>query len=92
MKTLLGQYSLNEGTNPAGIYLLKVNKTNTRIRCEICSKLTIKILEWRHWLQIVSTELQNNGKLAIFKIFCIFGKLNISSNSFQGDRNPVKPV
>ena len=45
MKTLLGQYSLNEGTNPAGIYLLKVNKTNTRIRCEICSKLTIKILE-----------------------------------------------
>ena len=31
MKTLLGQYSLNEGTNPAGIYLLKVNKTNTRI-------------------------------------------------------------
>ena len=28
---------------PAGIYLLKVNKINTRTRCEICSKLTIKI-------------------------------------------------
>ena len=27
---------------PAGIYLLKVNYKNTRIRCEICSKLTIK--------------------------------------------------
>ena len=26
---------------PAGIYLLKVNKRNTRTRCEICSKLTI---------------------------------------------------
>ena len=30
-----------EGT-PAGIYLPKVNKRNTRTRCEICSKLTIK--------------------------------------------------
>ena len=28
---------------PAGIYLLKVNNRNTRTRCEICSKLTIKI-------------------------------------------------
>ena len=32
---------------PAGIYLLKVNDRNTRIKCEICSKLTIKILERR---------------------------------------------
>ena len=28
--------------NPAGIYLLKVNNRNTRARCEICSKWTIK--------------------------------------------------
>ena len=28
---------------PAGIYLLKVNNRNTRTRCEICSKLTLKI-------------------------------------------------
>ena len=34
---------------PAGIYLLKVNNGNTRTRCEICSKLIIKISEWRHW-------------------------------------------
>ena len=34
---------------PAGIYLLKVNNRNTRTRCEICSKLTIKIAERRHW-------------------------------------------
>ena len=27
---------------PAGIYLLKVNNRNTRARCQICSKLTIK--------------------------------------------------
>ena len=29
-------------TNPADIYLLKVNNKNTRTRCETCSKLTIK--------------------------------------------------
>ena len=27
----------------AGIYLLKVNNRNTRTRCEICSKLTVKL-------------------------------------------------
>ena len=34
---------------PAGIYMLKVNNRNTGTRCEICSKLTIKIPERRHW-------------------------------------------
>ena len=40
---------LNKSSNPAGIYLLKVNNRNTRTRCEICSKLTIKIPELRQW-------------------------------------------
>ena len=31
--------------SPAGIYLLKVNNRNSRKRCEICSKLTIKTIE-----------------------------------------------
>ena len=45
---------------PAGIYLFKVNNRNTRKRCEICSKLTVKlvgfivmthinILKMNHW-------------------------------------------
>ena len=34
---------------PAGIYLLKVNNRNTGTRCEIYSKLTIKIPERHHW-------------------------------------------
>ena len=34
---------------PAGIYLLKVNKRNTRTRWEICSELTIKTQERRQW-------------------------------------------
>ena len=38
---------------PVGIYLLKVNNRNTRSRSEICSKLTIKTPEWRHWRRSV---------------------------------------
>ena len=34
-------------TLPANIYLLKVDNRNTRARCEICSKLTVKTPE-RH--------------------------------------------
>ena len=36
----------NDTTN---IYLFKVNNKNTTKRCEICSKLTIKTPERRHW-------------------------------------------
>ena len=35
--------------NPAINYIFKFNNRNTRTRCEICSKLTIKTLERRHW-------------------------------------------
>ena len=44
---------------PAGIYLLNVNNRNTRTRCEICSKLTIKIPERRHycWLWTCNCRL-----------------------------------
>ena len=40
-------YSKSDVNNvfPAGIYLLKVNKRNSRTRCETCSKLTIKAPE-----------------------------------------------
>ena len=35
------------GLMPAAIHLLKVNNKNTRAKCEICSKITIKIPELR---------------------------------------------
>ena len=35
------------GIHPASIYLLKVNNRNTRTRCQVCSKLTIKTPERR---------------------------------------------
>ena len=42
----MNQFAKNDA---AVIYLLKVNNRNTRVRCEICSKLTIKIPERRQW-------------------------------------------
>ena len=36
-------------SHAAGIYLLKVKNRNTGRRCEVCSKLTIKISELRQW-------------------------------------------
>ena len=44
---------------PAGIYLLKVNNRNTRTRCEICSKLTIKTPERRQALEHVITDFEH---------------------------------
>ena len=38
-----------DDTWPAGIYPLKVNNRDSRKRCEICSKLTIKTLGEREW-------------------------------------------
>ena len=38
-----------EEPSPDGNYMFKVNNRNTRKRREICSKLTIKIPERRHW-------------------------------------------
>ena len=40
--------------NPASVYLLKVNTRNTRKRCEICSKLTIKTPERRNLVRFLS--------------------------------------
>ena len=34
---------------PSRLLHVKVNNRNTRTRCEICPKLTIKIPEQRHW-------------------------------------------
>ena len=46
----LGISKLTDCFSPAGNYLLKVKNWNTRTRYEICSKLTIKTPERRHWL------------------------------------------
>ena len=43
-----GVISIEWANIQANIYMFKVNNKNARVRCEICSKLTIKT-ERRHW-------------------------------------------
>ena len=43
LQKLLGRFYRS---SPAGIYLLKINNKDTRTRCKICSKLTVKTPEW----------------------------------------------
>ena len=60
------------GNYPAGIYLLKVYNRNTQTRCEVCSKLTIKIPERRHWRRsgIVIVNFEHISHLVL--VFLLF--------------------
>ena len=50
---------------PAGNYMFKVNNRNTRTRCEICSKLTIKTPElWTYFTPCSSVSIVNFVKAA----------------------------
>ena len=59
---------------PVGICLLKVNNRNTTIRCEMCSKLTIKTPErHRSSVSVVNFEQVNAGwvaKIIHRRIYC----------------------
>ena len=55
VNVLKGELKIHYQVN---IYLSKVKNKNTGKKCEICSKLTIKTLEERHWcVFIVHTTL-----------------------------------
>ena len=51
----------NQDIFPASNYKFKVNNRNTRTRCEICSKLTIKTPMERY------TRQENNLRILSFK-------------------------
>ena len=58
---------------PAGNYMFKVSNRNTRARCEICSKLTIKIPErhfivWLYFSVLASLPFSRNTKKIRTKI------------------------
>ena len=70
-------------TNPTGTYLLEVNNRNTKTRCEICSKLTIKLVlnniikkETDYYQGLNKKEIQLNLRsifsILIFNKFCLF--------------------
>ena len=70
-----------EKLTPTNIYLSKVNDKNTRKRCEICSKLTIKTPERRHWRRsgvfIVNFE-------HISHLFLVFSLLTLNKYMLAG--------
>ena len=48
-KYFFGRAMAAINTYSAANYSFKVNNGNTKARCEICSKLTLKTKEQRHW-------------------------------------------
>ena len=52
---------------PAAIYMLKVNNKNTRTRCEICSKLTIKTPEQHKWRRsdVFTVNFEHNSHIGL---------------------------
>ena len=53
------QMQLSRRPNPVDNYIFKVNVRNARTRCEICSKLTIKTPERRHFWKPFGNECVN---------------------------------
>ena len=75
------------GNVPAGIYLLKVNNRNTRLRCEICSEFTIKIPERYQWHRsgIFIVNFEHISHLVLFHTLFQFllSNLHICSYKFK---------
>ena len=68
--------------NPVGNYLFKANNRITKTRCEICSKLTIKILERRHWRRSGVFLLTLN---IFYTLLCLY----LASNMLMKDLLPM---
>ena len=73
---------------PADIYLLKVDDMNTRKRCEICSKLTIKTLEWRkalfkHILHLALVLIVNFKNVKAGWVYVYLSDIFTSKKSFR---------
>ena len=64
--------------SPANIYLFKINNRNTRDRCEICSKLTIKILERRQWRRTGIFNFEHISHLFLVFQLLTLNKINVS--------------
>ena len=60
--------------NPAGNYMFKVNNRNTRGRCEICSKLTIKTPERHNWRRsgVCIVNFEHISHLLLVFLFFVF--------------------
>ena len=69
-----------DSSSRAGIYLLKVNNRNTRTRCELCSKLTIKTFAMKSNDTIDVVRLHYKSQLIIPKTISYEGALVFSES------------
>ena len=67
---------INVGYFPVSIYRLKVNNRDTRTRCEICSKLTLKTPERRYWRRsgVFIVNFEHISHLVL--VFLLFEQVN----------------
>ena len=72
---------------PAGNYMFRVNNRNTRIKREICSKLTIKTPEWRqlHRFGVFIANFEHISHLVLLFLLFLFHALSreIQAGFFQ---------
>ena len=63
-------------SDPANIFLFKVNNRNTRKRCKIFSKLTIKTPERRRWRRsgVFTVNFENISHLFLVFLLLILNK------------------
>ena len=73
---------------PAGIYPFKVNNNNTRTKCEICLKLTIKTPKRRQLCSSVSIVNFEQVNAGLVWTFCI---IEFAYNRYSGI-NKIVPV
>ena len=59
---------------PANFYLIKVNNKNSKKRCEICSKLTIKTSE-RCYVKLISFIAESLNKIIFKKLKALTEKI-----------------
>ena len=63
--------SIFSKTNLANIYLSKVNNKDTRKKCEICSKLTLKTPERRQWHRFGASTVRFEHISYVFPVFLL---------------------
>ena len=74
-------FHCTESSHPASIYFHKVTNRNTRKRCEIYSKLTIKAPERRQWRRSVDFIVSFEHVLVF--LLLILNKLRLASNTSE---------
>ena len=81
----MNHLKLDINSFPAVNYLFKVNDRNTRTRCEICSKLTMKSPAWHHWRRsaVFIVNLQHISQFVLVSLLLTSSRLIPAGLEYQ---------